>query len=237
MLLVNKMDKKYYKFELDMVKTNIVALLLLIPYITVGIIFKEFFGTLFGVDNFLVFFILMIIYFIIHELCHGLGYSLFAKDKKNIKYGIALEKGVIYAMCQENISKKGAIVSLIMPLLLLTIIAIPIGIILNFSILVELALINLMGAAGDILMLNLIRKLPSDAEYIDYNTDIGAFFLSEKDLTDIKSIAMKCTKSGIHKETLIDKSYKKLNVTKTSKIIIIIIVGVFLLDMVLDLIN
>lgn len=227
------MGKKYYKFELDMVKANILAFVLIIPYILSIFIFNDFFDDPFGTDNFLVFFILMIIYFAIHELCHGIGYSLFAKDKKNIKYGVVLEKGALYAMCQERISKKGIIISLALPLIVLTIIAIPIGIIIDESILVELALINLMGAAGDIMMLNLVRKLPSDVEYIDYNNDIGAYFLSKEDLSNIEGLGMKCTKSGVHKDKLIDKSYKKFNITKTSTIITIIIMIILILELVL----
>lgn len=231
------MKVKFYKFELDMVKTNIFALILIIPYIISCIIFDDFFDSPFGGEDFLFFFIAMVIYFILHEICHGIGYSIFAKDKSNIKFGIALEKGVLYAMCQERISKTGAIVSLILPFLILTVIAIPLGIIIDESILVELALINLMGASGDLLMLNLIRKLPKDAEYIDYNTDIGAYFLSQEDLSDKKSFAMKCTDSGVHQEKLIDKSFKRFNVTKVSKTIIILIAAICLLNIVVDLID
>lgn len=229
--------EKYYKFELNMKYANIIAILFLFGYLAIIMIFDNFFKAPFGGANSLVFFIALISYFILHEICHGIGYSLYAKDKKNIKYGIVLEKGALYAMCQECLSKKGTIISLILPLLILTVIAIPIGIIFNFSWLVELGLINLAGASGDMMMLLLISKLPNDIKYIDYNNDIGAYFISKSDLSKIKTIGLKCTESGIHNENKIDKSFKRINITKISKIILIIMAIILVVSIVLELNN
>ena len=42
----------------------------------------------------------LIVYFCIHELFHGLGYVLGGAHSKNIKYGVALERGILYTLCR-----------------------------------------------------------------------------------------------------------------------------------------
>ncbi|MDE6141484.1 MAG: DUF3267 domain-containing protein, partial [Bacilli bacterium] len=167
-----ELTKNYYRFDMDLKTMNILASILYI------IFFVYLFGnTYFSQFEFsLLAIILMLAYFALHEICHGIGYALFAKDKKNIKFGAILEKGVFYAMCQEEISKTAIIVSLIFPILILTIIPLPFAYLYKNSLVLFLAMTNLIGAIGDIFLIKLVLKLPKNITYIDYDNNIGAYF-------------------------------------------------------------
>lgn len=221
--------KKYYKYELNMTIMNILSIVLVI----IPIIVLRLFGyNIYYIENIGLFFLGLILYFMIHELLHGLGYMLFAKDKKNIKYGIALDKGVLFAACQESLNKKQILISLMLPLSVLTFIALPVGMFLNQNWLVFYAIMNFGGAIGDILMTYLIAHAPKDVQYIDYNTDIGAYLLSKEDMSNYKSFGFRLTESGDAKVKEVDKSIKKFYVSKFS----IIILGMLIIFSVINII-
>ncbi len=223
--------KKYYKFDLDLIIANIFAIFLLVIgmifyFMTVkeGIINEKYFG---------IEILLLLLYFALHELCHGLGYSLFVKNKKNIKYGAALEKSVFYAMCQEEISKKAIIISLLFPLIFLTLITGIIAIIFKIPYLLLLSVINFSGAAGDIIMLFFIPKLPKDIYYIDYDNSIGCTFVSKEDLSNYRGFGIKYVGSGEHKKSLVDKTIPRIQITKPSYIIIIVLIVLALITFII----
>ena len=223
--------EKYYKFELNVKTMNIIILLAFIPLGIVFAIFSDFFKDTF--NNLYINLGGLILMFIIHELLHGVGYSIFAKDKTKIKYGAALEKGVLYAMCQDEINKTGIIVSLLLPTIILTFILGPLGILINNSLLVFLAIMNLYGAMGDIMMTTLAIRLPKDTKYIDYNNDIGAYFISKEDISHMKTIGFKCVKSGEHTLDNVDHSIKKIYISKGSIIYLLIFIAIILIDILL----
>ena len=82
--------KKYYKYELNIMSANILSLVMLIIPIIILFIFKV--DVIEGTALTTILFT-MVVYFILHELLHGIGFFLFAKDMKSIKFGITLEKG------------------------------------------------------------------------------------------------------------------------------------------------
>lgn len=209
--------RKYYKYELNMVLMNILAVVLFIA----PIIILETSGKHIMTDiNFGFFMIGMLFYLLLHEVFHGIGYSLFAKDKKNIKFGIVLEKGVFYAACQEKLNKKAILISLLFPTIFLSLITFPIGLILNLNWLVIYSIINFSGAIGDLLMTVLIIRAPKDVEYLDYNNDVGVYLISKSDMSNYKSLGFYLAEEGLEKEKNIDKSIKRLYISKNSSIIL-----------------
>ena len=190
--------KKYYKFELNMVIMNFLSIALL--FIGLGIWFLL--GLLFapkGIKfniNPSFFLLLFFLYLVLHEICHGIGYSLFAKNKKAIKYGI----------------------SLLAPLFILTIIALPLGFIINNFTLQILAVFNLAGAIGDIMMVLFLTKLPKDIVYIDYDNVIGFYLISKEDLSKYKMFGFKYIESGKDSDDLINKDIKLISISKVSYI-------------------
>ena len=225
--------KKYYKYELNMLLMNILAIVIFV----VPIIILEICGfhTIVNIQP-SIFIIGMVFYLILHELFHGLGYSLFAKDKKNIKFGIVLEKGVLYAACQEKINKNAILISLLLPTIFLSIITFPIGMILNLNYLVIYSIINFAGAIGDILMTVLIVRGPKDLEYLDYNNDIGAYLISKSDLSEFKSLGFHLTEQGIASEKKVDKSIKRFYVSKTSGLILMLLIFIYIINIILKFI-
>lgn len=224
--------KKYYKFELNMILMNILVIVIYIGiYILCGVFNPSLLNLGTNTDAAL-FFLGMIGYFILHEIVHGIGYSIFAKDKKNIKFGIMLERGVLYAMCQEEISRKGIIVSLLLPIFVLTFFTGIIGTIFHLNFLINYSILNLVGAIGDITMFIFLLRLPKDITYIDYDNVIGAYFISDEDLSKYSSKSMKFIESGKHNKSLINKELKRIYISKTSLIILvltILLLGIIIL--------
>lgn len=219
--------KKYYKYELNIMSANILSLVMLIIPIVILFIFKV---DVIGCTALTTILFTMIVYFIFHELLHGIGFSIFAKDMKNIKFGITLEKGVLYALCQEKIGKTGILISLLLPLVILSFIVFPIGLLLDIPLLIFLSIVNFAGAIGDILMTFLIALAPKDVEYIDYTSDIGAYLVSESDMTNYKTFGFSLAEKGLAEDKLIDNSIKRLYVSKTSAIILIVFIVIFLIS-------
>ncbi len=221
--------KKYYKYELNMLIANILSIVMfIVPIIILAILKFDFYSSNSGL-----FLLELILYFIIHELLHGLGFLIFAKNKKNIKFGITLEKGVLFAACQEKINKKAALISIALPLVVLTFITFPIGILFKLPNLVSLSILNFGGAIGDILMFILILRAPSDVEYIDYNTDIGCYLISENNLENYTSFGFKLTEHGKESDKRIDESIKRLYVSKTSAIILGVLIIISILEIII----
>lgn len=160
-------------------------------------------------------------YFMLHELFHGIGFLIFAKDPKNIKFGITLEKGVFYTLCSERIGKKAIIVTLLFPIIFLSLITFILSLIINSPTLALLSIANLGGAIGDILMVILILKMPSDVEYIDYNNDVGCYLVSKHDLSKIKLFGIKYLGSGVDSDKNI-KDIPRIYISKFSIVFLII---------------
>lgn len=227
-----KITKKYYRFDMDLNIMNIIASILYILF------FIYLFGNkYFSTFNFTILTIIfLLLYFALHEICHGIGYAIFAKDKKNIKFGAILEKGVFYAMCQEEISRAGIIVSLIFPILILTLIPLPFALYYKNSLILFLSITNLIGAIGDILLINLVIKLPRSITYIDYDNNIGAYFICDEDISNIKSLGLKCNDSNNHDLSLINKDIKTIYISKTSQKIFIIICVILIILFIINMI-
>jgi len=221
---------KYYKFELNMLIANIVSLLLFIVGFCILILTYGYINNSVGL-----LLIEFVIYMIIHEIIHGLAFSLFCKNKGNVKYGAMLEKGVIYSMCQERISRKGALISLLAPTVVLTIIAFIIALIFRIDDLAILSIFNLSGAAGDLLMTYFLLRLPKDVQYIDYDNVIGFYLISKEDLSKYKSKIVKFVESGKDSDKLINKSIKPIDISKPSWVIFVIFIIICILLNVLPL--
>lgn len=208
--------KKYYKFELNVTLLSILSLVILVLLMGVDLALRGNVTIVFDDSPFALFLLAYLGYIVVHEILHGIGFSLFVKDKKNVKYGAALEKGVFYAMCQERINKKAIIISLWFPTIFLTFVALPIAVIFKWPLLEFLALMNFASAVGDLALLGLVYKLPKDIQYIDYDNVIGAYFVSENDLSKYKAFCCKYVECGEDKDDLINKDIKKITISKQS---------------------
>ena len=114
--------KKYYIFSLDMTFLNIFSFVILALVIGVTILIDKKFLMdsviwTFAPNRLFLTFVLIILYLMLHEVLHSIGYYIYGAKYKNIVYGIELEKGIFYCLCKQNVSKKNIMNSLMYPLL------------------------------------------------------------------------------------------------------------------------
>ena len=146
--------KKAYIYKMRLVPANILAIIIFIVLMLVTSLVFDIGYTSFEIQLSA---ILMIVWFILHELLHGLGFYLGGVKRKNIKYGVALEKGILYTLGLQEVTKKGILTSLQMPFTVIGLLTYVIGIVFNIPILVLLSIINFTGASMYIMIFISIR--------------------------------------------------------------------------------
>ncbi|MBR0200548.1 MAG: DUF3267 domain-containing protein [Oscillospiraceae bacterium] len=173
----------YRRVELtvSIVKANIFAVVLLIPLLIAG-------GGLFflrnhsmsgglGKMNPLLFAALFFAMIVVHELIHGLSWSLFAENRwKDIEFGFMKQYLTPYCTCAVPLGKGAYIFGALMPLVLLGILPMIVGILADNLGLLLLGVILADAAAGDILIVWKILRYRSEAGtvvYIDHPTQAG----------------------------------------------------------------
>ncbi len=173
----------YRRVELtvSIVKANIFAVVLLIPLLIAG-------GGLFflrnhsmsgglGKMNPLLFAALFFAMIVVHELIHGLSWSLFAENRwKDIEFGFMKQYLTPYCTCGVPLKKGAYIFGTLMPLVLLGILPMIAGILADNLGLLLLGVILADAAAGDILIVWKILRYRSEAGtvvYIDHPTQAG----------------------------------------------------------------
>ena len=218
--------KKYHIFKINLNTLNIVSLLLMVVMILVTIIISpklsiaalEIFS---NYKTMFLFFPCMILYMILHELFHALGYINHGADARKITFGMELEKGVFYCLCKQDINKKTILYALAYPLFFLGIVTYIVSIIFNLPVLLLLSITNISGAAGDIMYLLFISKLDKNIIFSELD-DGTSFAIKTKENPDkVKHIGLiyDGTKSEIPR-----KDFKTLKVSKGSFIMIVICV-------------
>lgn len=111
---------------------------------------------------------------IVHELIHGIAFSLYTKHKwKSIRFGIKWEMLTPYCHCKEPLIKKQYIIGALAPLIILGIIPLLFGFIFRDIMLIIWGIIFVVSAIGDILIVWKLRKYPSDIMVLDHPTEAG----------------------------------------------------------------
>ena len=224
-------DKKYYIFEPNLNMLNISAILVAIILIVLT--------QLFGVNileylinsniNIILLFVIMFLYLALHEILHSIGYVIHGAKFKNIVYGIALEKGVFYCLCKQNISRKNILYTSMYPLFFIGIITYIIGTIFNLPLLVILSIINISGSTGDIFTFLYILKL-KDISFSEMDDETAFAIYSAQDVSKVKHFGLKYIKCVPNIER---KDLKKVKISKASYIVLAVILVLLLLDLIL----
>lgn len=225
-------NKKTYVYKMNLVSANVLCIgIFIIFFIVSNILGIEFFNR--GTNYFIVF-ILIILYLMLHELLHGIGYFIGGTKRKNITYGIELEKGIFYAMAYQKLTKKNILISLQMPFMVIGVITYIIGIIFNIPLLVLLSIVNISGASMDLAMFFYFLRLPKDFTYSESGNPDEFVVISSKDLTKKKSIFLKLVEVKDYKEKDFEfKNLKKIKITKMSIILIVVFLIIGLLTTIL----
>lgn len=215
------MKKKYYLFEMDPNILNTVSIALFIIILLISfIIDKELLFESFNITNYFLILLLMLGYLCTHELLHSLAYVIYGAKYKNITYGVALEKGVLYCLCKQNITKKNILHSLMYPLIIIGIITYIISIMFKLPTLYLLSIMNIGGSIGDIIMFIFVKRL-KNIEFSEYDSELGFALYSENDLSKEKSFGIKYIET---KDKLKREDYKKIKISKPSIIMLIVLV-------------
>lgn len=214
------MNKKAYVYKMNLVPANVLSIVIFI--IT---LFPTFFFRVNVYENQVntfVLFIIIILYLCLHEVLHGVGYIIGGTKRKNVKYGICLEKGILYCMAYQELTKKNILISLQMPFMVIGVITYIFGIIFNLPLLVLLSSINISGASMDLVMFYYISKLSKDTIYSESGENDEFVLISSEDLTKRKSMFLKIVNVKDYKvEDYIFDKKPKFEITKKSIIIII----------------
>ena len=176
--------KGYSEVDLtsDLIKPNIIGpllgLLLSLPFIICFYIFnKNSFeiGENYFRNN-TIFIVLLFIFIFIHELIHGLTWSLFTENKfKDIEFGFILKSLNPYCTCKTPLKENEYITGLIMPCVVLGIIPCIISLINKNTWYLYMGVVMILSAGGDLFILKMILENRNNKKslYLDHPTDIG----------------------------------------------------------------
>jgi len=216
-------SKRAYTYKFNLVAANILSIVIfiLLMAFTLMIVDKiSFVG-----DNFRLFMVIMFLYLILHEILHGIGYIIGGTKFKNTKYGICLEKGILYAMAMQEITKKNILISLQMPFMVIGVITYIIGIIFHLDLLIFLSIVNLMGASMDLIMFLYILKLPKDVIYSESGKNDEFVLISKEDLSKKKNMFFKVVSvKEYKKEDYVFKNFKRFEISKFSIVFFLILI-------------
>ena len=214
--------KKAYVYKMNLVPANFLGLVVFILLLVLTSALNINILSVFNNLPFIVILALLMIYMVLHELLHGIGYRITGSKSNKIKYGVELEKGILYTLVLEEVPKKNILVSLQMPFVIIGIITYILGYILNIPLLVLLSIFNLMGASMDLVMFIYISRI-KDIHYAETKASNEFILISKEDLTKRKSLFFRIIEEKKYKkEDYIIKSDKKITISKASIIFTII---------------
>lgn len=220
---MKKQELKYYKYKIKLGVGNIFASIILILLLIL---------LYFTFDNYYFNFtynkvLIMIGYFILHELLHYIGYLINKNVKnKDLCLGMCLEKGVMYCRCTNEISRTAVMISLLTPFTVIGIISLIISYIFDMPFLAFLSVSNIAGSYFDILMFIQMLKMPKDIKFAEYDECDAYYIISNKDLTNIKTKGISLVETDkYNKIKLKSKDNKRIEISIFSIIILIILVA------------
>lgn len=220
---MKKQELKYYKYKIKLGVGNIFASIILILLLI--LLYFTFDNYYFNLTYNKV--LIMIGYFILHELLHYIGYLINKNVKnKDLCLGMCLEKGVMYCRCTNEISRTAVMISLLTPFTVIGIISLIISYIFDMPFLAFLSVSNIAGSYFDILMFIQMLKMPKDIKFAEYDECDAYYIISNKDLTNIKTKGISLVETDkYNKIKLKSKNNKKIEISTLSLIIIIILVA------------
>lgn len=220
---MKKQELKYYKYKIKLGVGNIFASIILILLLI--LLYFTFDNYYFNLTYNKV--LIMIGYFILHELLHYIGYLINKNVKnKDLCLGMCLEKGVMYCRCTNEISRTAVMISLLAPFTVMGIISLIISYIFDMPFLAFLSVSNIAGSYFDILMFIQMLKMPKDIKFAEYDECDAYYIISNKDLTNIKTKGISLVETDkYNKIKLKSKNNKKIEISIFSIIILIILVA------------
>lgn len=218
---------KYYTYTLNMTFLNFLAIIL---FVLCFIVVIPIYGNALVISNIPLMLSSCILYLILHEIIHYLGFVINKNiDKKNVVMGALLEEGVMYCMCKQQINKKDLLISIYAPLTIIGFITLIIGMTYKLDLLILLSIINISSSIGDIIMGAFMLKLPKEIKYLDLDDPTSFTILSKENLDDFKFKGIILKEQGKYTKNICAKDFKKIKISKVSIIVLIIIIAICLI--------
>jgi hypothetical protein len=188
-------DYSKEKMTVDVVWANVFGLLLFIPIVLIFglpyfLIWHEQFNMKsliksipdsVGLAPFL-FFVILVLGIVIHELIHGFVWSRYAKQGfKSIRFGVLWKMLTPYCHCKEPLKVKYYILGAIAPSVILGIIPSVIAIFIGNVGLLVFGMFFTVAAAGDFLIIRLIWKENSEDYVLDHPSEAGCYIYRKID--------------------------------------------------------
>ena len=176
--------KGYSRVELtvSIVKANIFAVILLIPLLVIGmglyILKNKGFEFRSSPSAFFIWLMLaFVVLIVIHELLHGLGWSIFAERHfQDVEFGFMKQYLTPYCACLVPLSKKQYIFGALLPCFVLGIVPMFTGILTGSLLLLLIGIFMTDSAAGDLIIVWKILRYRSECSeivYMDHPTQAG----------------------------------------------------------------
>ena len=180
------------KLTIDIVKANVNALFMIIPIVVVfalpyfllwhgkfknsGIRNMMEIADIGIAGNIFLYLVALIAGIVLHELIHGFTWALFTeKGFKSITFGIMKELMTPYCHCKEPLRVKHYIWGGIAPAILLGLIPAILSLVTGSFPLLLFGIIFTLAAAGDFMIINLLRKEKMDDFAEDHPSEAGCF--------------------------------------------------------------
>ena len=220
---MNKDNYRCYTYQLDMKVLNILAIILFVVMMIVVCLIGIDYSDIAKYDI-LTLIVLMILWLMLHEILHGVGFVLFKEvNRKNIVFGMALEKGVFYCMCKQKISRQVIFTSLLFPFTIIGVITFILGVIIDNGLLVYLSMANIVGSIGDIMMSIYFSRCPREVVYLDLDDCTSFTVLSKSDISNVKVSGIKLVSSGNYDSNMKAKDRRRLVISRESWYVLIVI--------------
>ena len=181
----------YRRAELTVgiVKANVFAVVLLLPLLAIGfgLFLLKNRGLSVGFTPLgpLLFALVLFALVVVHELIHGLSWSIFAEHHwKDIEFGFMKQYLTPYCTCTVPLSKGQYIFGALMPLVVLGLLPMLAGILLGSLPMLLMGIIMADAAGGDILIVWKILRYRSGAKdvvYIDHPTQAGGVIFEKQE--------------------------------------------------------
>ena len=178
---------KMTNLTIGIVRANVVVLLLAIPVVAIGMLlfaWKNPISLLTPTpQGSLLFIVLFAVLIVVHELIHGLTWSLFSEHHfKDIEFGFMKEFLTPYCTCTIPLSKSQYIWGALMPCILLGILPTALGILLGSSLWFWIGIVMILAAGGDIMIVMKVMAFKKQNEsneilVYDHPTQAGSVIL------------------------------------------------------------
>lgn len=130
----------------------------------------------FSIQKILLFILLLVAGMVIHELIHGLFFGLFAKNGfKSIRFGVMWQMLTPYCHCKEPLKIAHYFLGALMPALLLGLVPVIVSLFNASVLLLILGVIFIGAAAGDFMVVWMLRKEHPETYVQDHPSEVGCF--------------------------------------------------------------